>query len=59
MDLESEQFEPGKGKMRDNYTILDFLGAGSYGEVRKCVYSEDAPALNDIVDDYPPISYYK
>lgn len=28
------------GKMRDYYRILDCLGAGAFGEVRKCVYRE-------------------
>lgn len=26
--------------MRDYYRILDCLGAGAFGEVRKCVYRE-------------------
>ena len=28
------------GKMRDYYRIADLLGAGAFGEVRKCVYRE-------------------
>lgn len=28
------------GKMRDYYRIADCLGAGAFGEVRKCVYRE-------------------
>ena len=28
------------GKMRDYYRILDQIGAGAFGEVRKCVYRE-------------------
>ena len=26
------------GKMRDYYRILETLGEGAYGEVRKCIY---------------------
>jgi len=26
------------GKMRDYYRILEILGEGAYGEVRKCIY---------------------
>ena len=37
-----DKFEDGvkvqSSKMRDNYRVEDFLGAGAFGEVRKCIF---------------------
>lgn len=40
------------GKMRDYYRILEKLGQGTFGEVRKCIYKDNIKDKRSTIKHY-------